>query len=131
MEWPLRVYFSAVLLLTRWPLSLSFRKQNGVDLCDCYAASSIGPFDECEGETDTTCMIAKCMNSCAGLEAYCNATKSCDLQPISQSQWNLGDKQSNSEEGDLLESAGILLRTSLSTLVWITAFSVSYIFEAV
>lgn len=43
----------------------------GVDLCDCYAASSTAPFDECEGEGDETCAIAKCMNSCEGMEAYC------------------------------------------------------------
>ncbi|KAL7435545.1 hypothetical protein ACHAXH_005858 [Discostella pseudostelligera] len=45
----------------------------GVYLCDCYAASSTAPFDECEGEGDETCAIAKCMNSCdgMGMEAYC------------------------------------------------------------
>ena len=44
----------------------------GVELCECYAASSIAPFDECEGESDATCKIAGCTNTCEGFEAYCN-----------------------------------------------------------
>ncbi len=44
----------------------------GVELCQCYAASSIAPFDECEGERDATCVIAKCSNTCEWFEAYCN-----------------------------------------------------------
>lgn len=43
----------------------------GIEVCGCYAASSITPFDECEGESDATCIIARCMNSCDGFEAYC------------------------------------------------------------
>lgn len=43
-----------------------------IALCDCYAASSVSPFDECEGESDETCMIAGCSsNSCEGMVAYC------------------------------------------------------------
>jgi CCR4-NOT transcriptional regulation complex NOT5 subunit len=48
----------------------------GVDLCDCYAASSTAPFDECEGEGDETCAIAKCMNSCDGMAAFCFSPES-------------------------------------------------------
>ena len=62
----------------------------GVDLCQCYAASSIDPFNECEGESDATCKIAKCMNTCAGVEAKCllssdsmGGSNVCSLQPIS------------------------------------------------
>ena len=61
----------------------------GVELCDCYAASSTSPFDECEGE-ETDCMMAKCMDSCAGFEGYCllspdsaDGTKTCVLRQIS------------------------------------------------
>ena len=46
----------------------------GVELCKCYADSSITPFDECEGETDATCLVALCDNSCIGKEAYCIAS---------------------------------------------------------
>lgn len=43
----------------------------GVGMCDCYAASSIDPFDECEGQEH--CAIAGCRSdSCDGLEAYCD-----------------------------------------------------------
>ena len=51
----------------------------GVELCRCYAASSISPFDECEGESDATCMIAKCSNTCEGFEAYCNFVSGSDV----------------------------------------------------
>lgn len=44
----------------------------GVDMCGCYAVSSKGPaFDECEGE-DASCPIAKCQNTCEGLQAVCS-----------------------------------------------------------
>ncbi len=29
-------------------------------------------FDECEGGSDSTCLTAKCTNTCEGFEAYCN-----------------------------------------------------------
>jgi hypothetical protein len=41
----------------------------GIEVCGCYAAST--PFDECEGESDATCIIAKCKNTCDGFVAYC------------------------------------------------------------
>ena len=44
----------------------------GVELCECYAASSIAPFDECEGESDAACVIVGCTSTCKGFEAYCN-----------------------------------------------------------
>ncbi len=50
----------------------------GVDLCGCYAASSTSPFDECEGQSDATCMVAKCTNTCDGFVAYCNISSSDD-----------------------------------------------------
>ena len=47
-----------------------------IALCDCYAASSVAPFDECEGESDETCLIADCYsNSCDGMVAYCPRSK--------------------------------------------------------
>lgn len=58
----------------------------GVDMCQCYAASSMNPFDECEGETDETCAIAKCVNSCENSEAYCDNPQEdsglCLLRPL-------------------------------------------------
>lgn len=58
----------------------------GVELCQCYAASIITPFDECED--DATCVTAKCTNSCSGLEAYCDiaihtgdGVRDCMLRP--------------------------------------------------
>jgi len=50
----------------------------GVELCQCYAASSIAPFDECEGESDATCVVAKCTNACDGFEAYCDISSNGD-----------------------------------------------------
>jgi len=53
--------------------SPTMSKLTGVNVCGCYAASSIAPFDECEGEDDTTCIIAGCaVNSCDGYEATCS-----------------------------------------------------------
>jgi len=58
-------------------------------LCQCYAASSVAAFDECEG--DATCIIAKCTNTCDGFEAYCEIASSddgvgeCTLRPTSMS----------------------------------------------
>jgi len=43
----------------------------GIEVCGCYASSSITPFDECEGESDATCIIARCMNSCYVFDANC------------------------------------------------------------
>lgn len=43
----------------------------GVGLCECYAASSKIPFDECEGESDATCAVSRCGNSCSGQIAIC------------------------------------------------------------
>ena len=57
----------------------------GVALCQCYNASTADPFDECEGQGGTGCVIAKCMNTCAGLEARCKLSgedNMCELQPI-------------------------------------------------
>ena len=42
-----------------------------VPLCGCYASSSRGPFDECEGEGDDLCKESKCANSCENFNAYC------------------------------------------------------------
>lgn len=52
---------------------------NGVGLCECYSASSIDPFDECEGQDDSMCVFSKCAtNKCAGLKAYCMRTEEGD-----------------------------------------------------
>jgi len=43
----------------------------GVDMCECYAASSTAPFDECEDSQP--CATAKCAgNACENYEAYCD-----------------------------------------------------------
>lgn len=45
----------------------------GVDMCECYAASSTAPFDECEGSQP--CATAKCAGNnglCENYEAYCD-----------------------------------------------------------
>ena len=43
----------------------------GVEMCECYAASSTAPFDECEGSQP--CATAKCAgNACENYEAYCD-----------------------------------------------------------
>jgi len=62
----------------------------GVELCQCYAASSIAAFDECEGNNDL-CITAKCTNTCDGFEAYCEIESSddgvgeCTLRSLSMS----------------------------------------------
>ena len=60
----------------------------GIELCQCYAASSITPFDECED--DATCVTAKCTNACDGFEGYCDieiytgdGVRDCKLRPAS------------------------------------------------
>ena len=50
----------------------------GVELCRCYASSSIAAFNECEGESDASCLTAKCTNTCEGFEAYCNFVSGSD-----------------------------------------------------
>ena len=46
----------------------------GAGLCECYAASSLEPFDECEGDKGKDCKKAKCPeDACDGMEAYCEA----------------------------------------------------------
>jgi len=59
----------------------------GVDLCGCYAESSVEPFDECEGD-EQNCRTAKCNpDACIGLEAFCdispddNGFGECALRP--------------------------------------------------
>ncbi|KAL7470523.1 hypothetical protein ACHAXS_010797 [Conticribra weissflogii] len=57
-----------------------------VEICECYGASNLEPFDECEGEDDFTCIIAKCADDCAGKEAYCDSgTGTCALRTESVS----------------------------------------------
>jgi hypothetical protein len=51
------------------------QSRSNVTMCNCYAGSSFDPFDECEGEKNN-CKIARCMNSCEGLHAYCPAKAS-------------------------------------------------------
>ena len=72
-------------------------------MCQCYAASSTNPFDECEGETDETCAIAKCVNSCENSEAYCDNPQGdselCLLRPIVDDQ--LVNISSTSNNGSL------------------------------
>ena len=60
----------------------------GVELCQCYAASIASPFDECE-RGDDSCRIGKCLDSCqftgsSWYEAYCaDDTKMCSLKTSS------------------------------------------------
>lgn len=49
--------------------------------CECYAASNINPFDECEGESDATCAMAKCGYSCSGQVPICKR-KRCFMYPV-------------------------------------------------
>jgi len=103
------------------------QSSSGVGLCACYAASSTHPFDECEGEDDSTCKIAKCVNSCAGLEAHCllsldsvDGTKMCALRESTSSPTkgvNSIDMQSDAEPDALLQSAGMLLTVSHPVLM--------------
>jgi hypothetical protein len=60
----------------------------GVDMCECYAASSTVPFDECEGAQ--SCATAKCDgNACEGYEAYCEEKIGvCELRPMETSTTN-------------------------------------------
>ncbi len=59
----------------------------GPDVCDCYGTSSQLPFDECQGESDQSCSIARCAyDTCEGQEAYCqhlsNGSGECALRPV-------------------------------------------------
>ena len=55
-----------------------------VKLCDCYAVSSIDPFDECEDSE--SCAIARCSeDTCAGLAAFCDeSTESCRMMLVAE-----------------------------------------------
>lgn len=60
----------------------------GVDLCECYAASTNFPFVECESGL-RGCIAERCTtDTCSGYEAYCplerddNGMAKCDLRPI-------------------------------------------------
>ena len=68
-------------------------------MCQCYAASSINQFDECEGESDETCPIAKCVNSCENSEAYCDNPQGdsglCLLQPVDDKPANTSSISKN------------------------------------
>lgn len=45
----------------------------GVGTCECYGNSYFDPLDECQGESDATCSIARCVeNPCDGVRAYCS-----------------------------------------------------------
>jgi hypothetical protein len=58
---------------------------SSVGLCQCYARSSIYPFDECERQDDAdyTCAIASCLSgACAGLRAYCTLPSPTPSLPI-------------------------------------------------
>eukprot|EP00579_Thalassiosira_antarctica_P028335 CAMPEP_0202004858 /NCGR_PEP_ID=MMETSP0905-20130828/10068_1 /ASSEMBLY_ACC=CAM_ASM_000554 /TAXON_ID=420261 /ORGANISM="Thalassiosira antarctica, Strain CCMP982" /LENGTH=274 /DNA_ID=CAMNT_0048562303 /DNA_START=74 /DNA_END=898 /DNA_ORIENTATION=+ len=64
----------------------------GVGLCECYAASRLDPFDECEGR-DNHCRMARCRSgSCDGVEAYCdiapddNGMGECTLRSTSDTE---------------------------------------------
>ncbi|KAL7461117.1 hypothetical protein ACHAXS_001548, partial [Conticribra weissflogii] len=54
-------------------------------MCECYAGSNLVPFDECEGEGDGTCPVAKCAgDACEGMSAFCDTNAGvCDLNGIS------------------------------------------------
>ena len=68
-------------------------------MCQCYAASSNNPFDECEEETDETCIIASCVNSCENSEAYCDNPQEdsglCLLRPIDEQPVNIASTSNN------------------------------------
>ena len=91
----------------------------GVELCECYAASSTSPFDECEGESDETCAIAKCMNSCDGMEAYCRlSTEStdgmCTLQQANNSSAVSDDSPSASPSSNVTLSTADVKEADVS-----------------
>jgi heat shock protein HslJ len=95
----------------------------GVDLCGCYAASSTAPFDECEGHIKS-CAMAKCMNSCEGLEAYCDLASreengmgelgECKLRLMEESQPIIIESMSMTEEPMSLIIDGIINSGSMS-----------------
>ena len=57
-------------------------------LCQCEARSTIpfikNRFDECLGQGDGNCAMAKCANTCEGLKAVCTKDKICALAPDTQ-----------------------------------------------
>lgn len=55
-----------------------------VKACDCYAVSSIDPFDECEGSE--SCGTVRCPeDKCAGLAAFCDeSTESCRMMLVAE-----------------------------------------------
>jgi len=103
------------------------RSPDGTKLCECYAASSTAPFDECEGEDDSTCVIAGCINNCDGMEAHClvDGTMMCALRNKTASG-SLDLSTRDAEPNDLLsESSGMLPVVSLSILTILFCFGTS------
>jgi heat shock protein HslJ len=95
----------------------------GVELCGCYAASSTAPFDECEGNVES-CAMAKCMNTCEGLEAYCDLAAreengmgelgECKLRLMEESEPMIIESMSMTEDPMSLIIDGIINGGSMS-----------------
>ena len=83
--------------------------KEGVDICKCYTAST--QFDECEGQDDSNCMIAKCINDCEGLETYCSAKDGsvCKLRPETPLQSSSSWPTWKTSDGTLIQTTATIL----------------------
>ena len=107
----------------------------GVELCGCYAASSTAPFDECEGNVES-CAMAKCMNTCEGLEAYCDLAAreengmgelgECKLRLMEESEPMIIESMSMTENPMSLIIDGIINGGSISMNIDASSMSFQY-----
>ena len=61
------------------------RTTTSVELCSCYSSSLLTSFDECEGETDETCAVARCPDACEGFDVTCSGEGRCTLETLDKS----------------------------------------------
>lgn len=102
----------------------------GVELCGCYAASSTAPFDECEGNVES-CAMAKCMNTCEGLEAYCDLAAreengECKLRLMEESEPMIIESMSMTKNPMSLIIDGIINGGSISMNIDASSMSFQY-----